>query len=449
MAKPSLALIPSAVGDGALYSVLPSTGVGDFDFTRIGTATRVNAQGLIETVDTNTPRLNYPLIDGKVSGCPSLLLEPARTNLITYSEDFTQWANTGNETTDTANYLTSPDGTLNATKLQEANSSFGYHRITKSISASSNENYSLSFFAKKGTLKYVQLLLINTSNSNTISKVFDIEDGVIGETISYGSGAVLESSSIEDYGNGWYKCSFVGRIGSNPNVFRINLADKLNGNSVNLGMVRYTGDSNGNIYIWGAQLEQGSYPTSYIPTSGIPITRSAETANGAGDASTFNDSEGVLMAEISALANDGTYRGITITDGTLDNRVSFYFRPEANSINFRVRTDITGTPTDSINNIIVAPNSLEFNKVALKYKENDFSIWFNGIKLVTDTVGDVFLNGTLNQLVFDRADGLDDFYGNTKQIQYYDTALTDSDLETLTSWDSFSEMATGQLYTIQ
>ncbi len=85
MAKPKLALIPAAQGS-KLFSVLPSSGVGDFDFSRSGKATRINSQGLIEEVSNGQSRLNYPMIDGKVVGCPHHILEPARTNLITYSE---------------------------------------------------------------------------------------------------------------------------------------------------------------------------------------------------------------------------------------------------------------------------------------------------------------------------------------------------------------------------
>jgi hypothetical protein len=73
---PKLALIPSGYKAGKIYSVLPTSGVGDFDFTRPGSATRINSQGLIETVASGVPRLNYPLIDGVVNGCPSHLLEP-------------------------------------------------------------------------------------------------------------------------------------------------------------------------------------------------------------------------------------------------------------------------------------------------------------------------------------------------------------------------------------
>lgn len=243
-----------------------------FDFTRASTATYVDSDGLIKTAKQGEARIDYTdNTDGH------LLLEPSRTNLLTYSEDFTQWANTGSETTDTAAAAISPDGSLNATKLQEANSNFGYHRLSKTITASSATDYALSIFAKKGTQKYVQLLLLSTSNSYTASKVFDLENGTLGETIINGT-ATLTDANIEDFGNGWYRCTIIAQLSTAPNTFRVNLANAATGNTKSLGMVQYTGDGNGNIYIWGAQFEAGSYLTSYIPTEGSAVTRIADDA---------------------------------------------------------------------------------------------------------------------------------------------------------------------------
>ena len=91
----------------------------------------------------------------------------------------------------------------------------------------------------------------------------------------------------------------------------------------------------------------------------------------------------------------------------------------------------------------------EFNKIAIKYKVNDFALWVNGIELATDTSGTTFSSGTLTNVNFDDGSGNADFYGNTKQLQYFQTALTDSELEELTSWDSFKVMAIAQLYNIE
>ena len=119
MATPKLAMIPTAYKAGKLYSVLPESGVGDFTFARASEATRVNEDGLIETMGNNIPRLDYT--DG---GCPNFLLEPQRTNLLPYSNDFSNsaWSKfasgTGSTPIVTSNYAISPDGTLNASRLQ-------------------------------------------------------------------------------------------------------------------------------------------------------------------------------------------------------------------------------------------------------------------------------------------------------------------------------------------
>ena len=150
------------------------------------------------------------------------------------------------------------------------------------------------------------------------------------------------------------------------------------------------------------------------------------------------------MAEISALADDLTNRGITISDGSTNNRVTMFYTNVSNAIQAKV---VVGG-SNSLNSYITIPNISLYNKFALKYKQNDFSLFVNGFELITDTSGSTFSNGTLTELAFDRGDGAEDFYGNTKQVQYYNSALTDSELEKLTSWTSFTDMANGQQYSI-
>jgi len=421
---PSLALIPSGYKASKVYSVLPTDGTGDFTFSRAGVATRVNSEGLIEEVLSNVPRLNYPLIDGVVSGCPSLLLEPERTNLLQYSEDFSNayWTKTN---TNTSNSVISPDGGLNGTKYTLDVTSFR-SQISRSI-FSVGTLYTTSVFVKYDSVKY---FYISNAGAGEYRVVFDIENGVI-----VSNGANITSSKIENYGNGWYRCSSVFTAAYST------LYLKFSPNSNNDTFTNTTDFS----YIYGAQVEQGSYATSYIPTNGSIVTRVAETANGAGDANTFNDSEGVLMAEISALANDGVERYISISDGTLNNRIYIWYYSATNGLAFAVWNNGSA----QFFNTTVLNNDTTNNKLAIKYKTNDFAMWINGYKIAADSSGTTFGNGVLNELSFDRADGGLNFYGKTKQIQYFDSALTDSELETLTSWTSFSEMATSQLYTIE
>ena len=422
MAKPKIALVPAAQGS-KFYSVLPSSGVGDFDFTRSGSATRINSQGLIETVGNGVSRLNYPMIDGKVVGCPHHILEPTRTNLITYSEDFSQSYWTKDGLSIISNQVISPDGTLNADKLIEGTNS-GIHKIVKPYTGISGTNTCSIFVKPNGVTK----IGITSTESVSVLSSFDLSNGTLISSLS-------DDYSITPFPNGWFRISSTD-IGGNRKMAVFLLNDT--------GNYSYQGDGVSGVYIYGAMLEQGSYPTSYIPTNGSTVTRSAETANGSGDASTFNDSEGVLMAEISALDDDNTNRFISLSSGQYQNRVAIFFDATNNNINVQIRSNDVNQPiVGEFNNY----NIKEFNKILIKYKKNDVDIYINGFLLSHNTNCNMAVG--LSEIAFDDGGGLSDLYGNTKQVQYFDTTLTNSELETLTSWVSFQDMAEGQLYTIE
>ena len=416
MAKPKLALIPATQGS-KLYSVLPADGVGDFTFSRNSAATRINKDGLIEAVAVGKSRLNYPLIDGVVNGCPSHLLEPQRTNFVTYSNNFLDSSWLATDATVVSGVI-SPDGTSNAFTLSNTDSS---GIIQKAVSITGTRV--LSIFAKKGTHRYLRIGAYGGTQSYAN---FDLENGVVAD------GA---NANIEYYGNGWYRCTCHSVSGATGGV-QIFPSNNTTGAAT----------TNGSIQIYGVHLQQASTgetsPTSYIPTTSSSVTRSADTANGAGDAATFNDSEGVLMVEISALANDGTDREMTISDGTNSNRVVIGY----NSSNQIVAAVLSG----GIQMLhTITTDILLTKKIALKYKQNDFALWFNGFKVYTDLIGSTFSESTLNQISFNRPDTAGSVYAKTKQIQYFDSALNDSDLETITSWTSFTDLANGQQYSIK
>jgi len=397
MAKPKLALVPSAQGS-KFYSVLPSSGVGDFTFSRSGSATRINSQGLIETVADGVSRLNYTLIDGVVNGCPSHLLEPERTNLQIYSEEFDNGIWNKTRASITPNDAISPSGLLDANKLVGVSGSSSY--IFDGISVTSGDVYTISVFAKY--IDISEFVLLNFTQSG--NAYFNIENG----TVISNFGTVTEPK-IENYGNGWYRCivKFTATATGNVNYgFFLNNA---------------TGKS---VHIWGAQFELGSYPTSYTPTTTATVTRSAETATGSGDVDTFNDSEGVLMAEVDVVA-DSTEKWISISDGSTTNRIVLYI---SSSNTLRIFVDASGTQVD-MNEVV---NLDSYNKIAFKYKQNDFALWVNGIELDTDTNGNTPSN--LNVLNLSNSNGLSNhFTGSLKQLQYYDSALTDAELAALTT----------------
>ena len=424
--KAGLAMIPSGYKASKVYSLIPNSSDGDFDFSRASTATRVNKDGLIETVATNVPRLEYPFIDGVVQDTPSLLLEPSRTNLITYSDDFSNAAWTKGNSSITANSIISPDGSQNADKIVEDTSSSAHYIDSASVSFTSGTQYTVSVFAKNNGRN----LVLQGSGVPTASAfaAFNLEDGLI-ITESVGT------ASIENYGNGWYRCSLTFTAASTTSGVITFLLGETRSQS-------YTGDGTSGVYIWGAQTEAGSYATSYIPTSSSTVTRSAETCNGAGTSADFNDSEGVFFTEIAALANDGTFRYIGICDNntsTNEDRIQIYFRSDANKISFLIEANNTNEFFKSIDVNDILTN----NKAALQYG-NTSKVFINGFKVAEET--GVTIPNNLSRLTFEEQDGTDNFYGNARQLITFKEALTDAELEDLTSWDSFSEMAKAQQY---
>jgi hypothetical protein len=171
--------------------------------------------------------------------------------------------------------------------------------------------------------------------------------------------------------------------------------------------------------VTSGQLVTGAYLGSYIPnTTTGTITRIVDSASGAGDSSTFNDLEGVLFLEISALSNNLTYRSISIS-----GHINLFYSNVSNTL---IANNSSGA---SISHQLTDITS--FNKIAFKYKENDFALWINGLEVGTDNSGTT--GNSLSFLNFDNSAGGSKWYGNIKQLQYFNTALTDSELTALTT----------------
>ena len=176
-------------------------------------------------------------------------------------------------------------------------------------------------------------------------------------------------------------------------------------------------------------IEALSYPTSYIPTNGATATRLADVCTDAGTSDTFNDSEGVLMVEISALADEGGIRAISLNNGSTQNRISIRYNSTSNQIQYQYTVG-SSVQANILANVVDVKTP---HKIAVKYKLNDFELFIDGISRGTDLVGSIMPSGTLTNLDFNGSGSLDYFYGNVKQIQYFNTALTDEELQALTS----------------
>ena len=405
----------------------------DFDFVRATTATRVNENGLIEEVAAGIPRIDYS--SGSIGGSASVgqwLFEPSRLNLVTYSEDFNQW--TTQNSSINGGYE-SPDGNTNSFILIPNESNIA-HAIYILNGVSASTQYCGSIFVKNAGYERVY---IRAGSSTPAAAVFSlIDNGSVLNT--YGT---ADDAYIQKINNGWYKVTLKATTASVSPNFALNVMGIPNsGYGADQNSVVFSGDGTSGIYIWGAQVEAGSYPTSYIPTSGTTKTRNADVANNSGNADLFNDSEGVLYAEIAALANDGTQRLISVSDGGASNyRVQILYHPDSNLIRGSLILSVSALTLEyTVSNAIIT------NKVALKYKSGSTSLWINGAEVDVDATA--FTLSGLNELSFDRGDDVNPFYGNTKSLIYFPEALTDLELETVTSWSSFELMAADLEYTI-
>jgi hypothetical protein len=279
-------------------------------FSRGSIGTRVNRNRLIETVSTNLPRFDYDPVTGE---CKGLLIEESRTNLLVNSDDFNSWAK--NNYNVSTNVITAPDGTLTADKIIPTNPNT-YHDIFKTPSLSSN-TYTLSIFAKAAEQSFIRLR---------------IDDGVVGRGTffnlsngSIGSSVNVTSSTITPYPNGWYRCS----ITVTTNIINVVFNSFPIGSTTN-----YTGDGTLGLYLWGAQLEVGAFPTSYIPTTASTVTRSADRASmeGTNFSSWYNQTEGTIFVDCASPTVSTV--SVAISDGTVRNR--FQLEAGTNSRGVRV-----------------------------------------------------------------------------------------------------------------
>jgi hypothetical protein len=417
MAKPKMAMIPSTVG-GSVYSVLPSNGDGDFNFTRASAATRINAQGLIETVAVGDNRLNYPLVGGVVDGCPHLLLEPQRTNLITESAVFSGYTSSNAVITD--NSITSPDGALTGAILADDNAGgTGTVQISKTITVDVSSTYTYSIFAKKKDLDFIALRLSNFTTPINDNSFFNLN---LGTVVSAGSGHVAE---IENYGSGWYRCSvtFTTDAADTSGTLQTRLSQNGTNTTVDL-------DNTSNIYIWGWQFEKSNHASSYIPTIGSAVTVLAETCDNSGNNQLINSTEGVVYCEIASLAETPETRsilGIGVA-GSGDDRVTIEYNVgDTNIIRGQVRTSSLQA---SIGYTVTSTK--DFHKVALVYQLNNVQLWIDGVKRNEDLSADVSSPNTISSADF-LNNNTNNFVGKCKSFMVYDTVLTDAELEALTT----------------
>jgi hypothetical protein len=378
-------------------------------FTRATTATRTNSSGLIEEVAAGIAR-----VDWSGSGAPNTLLEPQRTNLVTWSEDLTDIAWNKLASTITGNSTTSPSGLTNADTFS-ADGTFASHLLAQTGNATNGVTYTHSVYAKKGTNNFIQL--VGTSGIYTAANVFanfDLNNGVVG---SVGAGATATITSV---GNGWYRCTMTATATATtagsfilPCLVSSATASRAEANTLTTS-----------VFLWGAQLEAGAYATSYIPTTSTSVTRNADafTLSDVYTSGKITSAGGTWFVD---LRNNIDYTADTIIgaiflDTTPAGYVEgFMFRKFASG-RLIIRKLIASSATTLYTTTSNTP------KVAIKWNGTTADIFENGSKVVSASAftptAMQFLANTNNPL-----------YANINSMALYSTPLSDADCIELTT----------------
>ena len=396
----SLLITPNSIATSKVFSQLPDSSAGDFPFVRASTATQINKYGVLETVSAGVPRRDY------TNGVPALLIEPQRTNLFTYSEQFDNayWSKTNIILT--PNNKNSPNGSLTADLV--LNSLSGAYINNASIIGSTGSVYTFSFYIKNNTS--TSTLILIREGSSALSSTINWS----GNTISSISNSIGSMNFIP-FDDGWYKITGTYTALENNQQLRI---------------YPQSGGTTNSVYLWGAQLEVGSYATSYIQTVASTVTRVADTMSKTGISDLIGQSEGTMYCEIKNIADDNIEKHITLSDGTNNNKIDlFYGFYGVGKIYYEVK--VAGVVQGGLlNGSLVVTN---INKIAIIYKTNRFELWINGTKISQDLIGTTFSGNTLSILKTSSPNGTNPFYGNINSIQLYKTALTDAQLTALTT----------------
>lgn len=358
---------------GAAPNVAPLTSL--FTFTRAGTATFLGRSGLIETASANVPRIEYDA-NGR---CLGLLMEASRTNLWIQSEDFSTSHSTVGLNAITTNATTAPDGTLTADRISE-DTGGSQHRIRQAtdIAIASGATSTLSVFVRADQKTRVSLRLTESTFAVSVDCSFNLATGLAGTPVNTGT-ASGGTASIVRLANGWFRCSLSGALNGGFLTCRglIELMDT--GGTT----ITYTGDGTSGLFIWGAQFETGvSFPSSYIPTTTVAVTRVADLCVRT-LGSEFSATAGTVIVEGRASGGQDATGGqgvVGISDNTLSNDFRL-IRPPATDI---ARWSIN---TAAVNQAFFDGTfaNLSAFKSAAAWQSNDGASSFNGAAVLTDT----------------------------------------------------------------
>jgi hypothetical protein len=369
-------------------------------FTRGSTGTFVGSNGLIQTAAIDIPRFDH---DPVTLACRGLLIEEGRTNLYQQSEVFNDSFWTKTRSSISSNATTAPDGTLTADKLVEDTTASNTHTIQSTVTPPATA-HTLSVFAKKGERTWIVLRLGGT---NTF---FNLDDG----TIAAGS---VNSPTITNFGNGWYRCAVTSSLGTQGQFWL----------ATNSTTTSYTGDGTSGLFIWGAQLEAGSFPTSYIPTTTGTLARGADVCSITGA-----DFTGIYNAIEGAFLSNSSQPFITVANALVyaaDNG------SDSGRFNLRHQTSFAVSQLGGVTQSIIDlsdPTANAVSKIAYAYANANYGAARNGTlgastpNLAVPTVNRIFIGSKGHN-------SSEYLNGHIAAIRYYKKRLPNAKLQALTA----------------
>jgi hypothetical protein len=380
-------------------------------FTRASTGTFFDSAGVLTSAATNAPRFDY---NPSTLAARGLLIEESRANSLTYSEDFGNAAWTKALCTISANSTTAPDGTTTADTIVEDTTS-GFRAVVQTFIAVANTTYSISFFIKPNTRTFVRLYVgASGSWATAPSAVFNLSNG----TVDSGTGSIISLA------NGWYRCAVTGVFGAVGGSTSVNLGPVLTAGGTN----NYLGTGANALNIWGAQLEAGAFPTSYIPTTVAQVTRNADVASVNTLSPWYNSASGTLYVEgqLATGINPATPAAlVSLDDTTLSNRMQLRRQSPGTVGDFRFVSsggNFTGTAT--------VGTLTGINKQAAAYAVSDQSGVVNGTLMTGITP--IATLPTITRLALGDGPGSVPLNGWLRRVTFYPRRLSNAELQALT-----------------
>ena len=399
--------LPALDLDWATDRSLPAAYGPTPSFSRASTGTYFTSSGVLSSAAINAPRFNH-VYNGSSWVSKGLLIEEQRTNTATYSEDFSNASWIKTTATISANLAAAPDGTTTA-DLCYPTSTGTYRGFYRSFSSAA---VSMSIFAKSSGKTAFAFI---ASDGNTVGASFNLATGTVSNVFSG------HTASIENCGDGWYRC----KMAATTTAMQVFIQDA-QGSSVTV-----TTNSTDGVLFWGAQIELGAFPNSYIPTTTAAVTRSADVCQITGtDFSGFwNASEGSLVVQYdrhNVPTSNGVLFAASKVSSPLQNLI-YNFASSGNE-NLSVYNGNIEQATFAIGSI---PSVGTSAKIGFCYKVNDFAGTLNGSAVVADTSGSVT---AVEQIGIGYIHGTTaNFNGHISRLSYYPTRLTNAKLQELST----------------